>query len=169
MPLRAPQFVERLVESALQVGFVAGDFHQGVGGFGIIVDNIGEARVGIEGGIVELGIRELEALPGEETHFESSGASHAPLSGYEILEQRFFGGADRLIFGFVGVAESFELITVFVIEQQGSAGKPVFQGVEADGSASFRCRRASAFLRIAAIGVDLSLRCHFTISYYRTV
>ena len=49
-------------------------------------------------------------------------------------------------------------MTVFVIEQESSAGEPMFQGVEADGSASFRCRRASAFLRIAAIGVDLSLR-----------
>jgi hypothetical protein len=102
-------------------------------------------------------------LPGEETHFESSSPSHAPIGGDQIFEQRLFGGADRLIFGFVGFAESIEFMTVFVVKQQDGAGEPMFQGVEADGSASFRCRRASAFLRVAAIGVDLSLRCHFMI------
>ena len=71
--------------------------------------------MGIEGGIVELGLRELEGLPGEETHFESSGTSHAPVGGDEILEQRFLSRADWLIFGFVGIAESMEFIAVFVI------------------------------------------------------
>lgn len=124
--------------------------------------------MGIEGGIVLVRLGQIERLSGKEAHFESSGPAHAPIGGDQVFKQRFFGGAGRLIFGFVGFAESIELFAVFVLVQQDRAGEPMFQGVEADGSASFRCRRASAFQRIAAIGVDLCLRCHFTISCYRT-
>jgi hypothetical protein len=112
--LGAAQFVERFVERTFEVDFVAGDFHERVVGFGIVVDNDGEARVGVEGGIAFFGPGKIERLLGEEAHFESSGPAHAPIGGDQVLEQSLFGGAGRLIFGFVGFAESIELVTVFV-------------------------------------------------------
>jgi hypothetical protein len=113
--LSAAQFVERFIEGPLELDFVPRDFHQGVGGFRIIVDNVGKTRVGIEGGVVFFGAGKLERLPGEETHFESSGTAHAPIGGDQIFEQRLFGGAGRLVLRFVGFAESIELMTVLVV------------------------------------------------------
>jgi hypothetical protein len=104
---------------------------------------------------------ELESALYEKAGFLFAGPAESPSGGYQILQQRFFGRADGLIFGYEGIAEEIERGPLFVHGDEHFGSEPVFQGVVADDSASFRCGGAGALLCIAAICVDLKLSCHF--------
>jgi hypothetical protein len=99
----------------------------------------------------------LDSVLYEKAGFLLAGPAESPFGGYQILQERFFGRADGLIFGYEGIAEEIERGSLFVHGDEDFGSEPVFQGVVADGSASFRGGGAGALLCIAAVCVDLRL------------
>ena len=55
----------------------------------------------------------IEGALQEKAGFELVGPAKAPFGGGQIFQERFFGRADGLIFGFESVAEPIELGLVF--------------------------------------------------------
>jgi hypothetical protein len=55
----------------------------------------------------------IERALQEKAGFELVGPAEAPFGGCQVFQERFFGWADGLIFGFEGVAEPIELGLVF--------------------------------------------------------
>src|SRR5712692_8006720 len=104
---------------------------------------------------------ELNGALHEEAGFLLAGPAESPFGGDQVFQERFFCRADGLKFGLERIAEAIELEPVFVHGDENFGGESMFQGVVADGSASFRCGGAGALLCIAAICVDLRLSCHF--------
>jgi hypothetical protein len=96
----------------------------------------------------------------EKAGFLLAGAAESPFGGYQIFQERFFGGPEGLVLGYEGFAEAFEIVCLFGSRQQDVGSKSMRQGIQADGSASFGCLGAGALLSVAAICVNLGLSCH---------
>ena len=87
-------------------------------------------------------------------------AQLAPGGHGELADENFLGGGGGLVLGFEGVEQGFEIGGVFAQQDEGFGGEAVLDAVETDGGAAFGRFRARAFLRVLAVGGDLSFGGH---------
>ncbi len=99
----------------------------------------------------------------EKLHQTALGAGdpeREPVFVDEALDEDLLGGGAGLEILKHVVAQGFEVSGGFEGKYDGLRGEPVFEGVEPGARFAGGGLRAGGFLRVAAIGVDLSLRGH---------
>ena len=145
----AAEFGIGAVPGAFEGGDLALDADEEFGGGGLGEEYGGEGVAGRfgEDGVVEIGLDALEAalLP--------IGAEH----GIDV--EGFGGGLGAVLVVVVG-GEGVVIGGVFAGDDDGGGVDAVLQGVEAGGGLALDGAGSGGFLRVGAIGGDLSGGCH---------
>jgi hypothetical protein len=70
------------------------------------------------------------------------------------------------VLGFEGFEHVCEIGLAFAFEDYGLGGQSMLDAVQTDGSASFWCSRAGAFLGVLSVRRELFFRCQWDTSFY---
>src|ERR1039457_1858626 len=173
------QLAEAAVDGALDAGFVAGEFGEGVGTLAIDVESAGRevALVGRDGwrrrrfavlfGVVFFGGVPVLAALFLGGHVVEAVAVDAGLHGEDTVEAALVGGdaQDQVLFaGAYGleavqvvVEEEKELFGILVEEDMFVGTQAVEKAITAGSGFAFGGARAGGFLGVLAVGVDLGL------------
>src|SRR5581483_6731644 len=95
--------------------------------------------------------------PGE---FELLVLLHLMQGNCDMVDRAFLEIRFRVPFRDEAVAYGLKLHVSRRAEQGCARTEPMFEGIPADGGLAFRGARTGRALRIAAVGLDLSFRCH---------
>ena len=114
-------------------------------------------------GLSQLGFHDIETLD-QESGFDFAGPAETPAGCDQVLQQRRFGSAGRLVFGFEGFAKEIEVGLLLGGREKDFGGEAVLERVVTDGGASFRSVGTGALECVATIRVDLKLGSHGVLS-----
>jgi hypothetical protein len=155
---QAFEFVEGLVESALQAGFVAGQVVDGAVGVEIALDSVGEVIGVLDGGVFAFEIlRRVDHFQVPVRGFGVADAADAPGGGHHLLNEKDLGGGGGRMLGEEVVAEGVELRLLLMIDDEALSGESMANGVKARRVFACFGLGAGALLSVAAVGFNLTL------------